>query len=287
MSKAIANITKMLAVGTPLIAVDSYDHPDTIARLRVELAKKDARPQIEWNVADGYKALNDEAVEVLNGIPEPKKKAAAQGPHAALHVALDFPETTVLIMSNLHWFWDKPAVMQAMLNVREPFKSTKRAVIALCLNAKVPADLVQNVSYVEDALPKVEELTERVKKIGESIGGIDDESAGLIAGELRGTSPFRAEQLAYQSLTRDGIDREKLRDNARKQINDTAGLSVETGDENFDSIGDVLLWWCESRKSRKHWQVSGRSRLGRLVTLWERFLQRSKIIAGAARSATE
>ena len=233
-------ISRMLAVATPLIVVDSYDHPHTLGNLQKRIAEQD-RPLISWNATSSFVALNKLGADALATVDGAKIKAAASGPHAAIHVSLDFPRGTILVVDNLHWFWDKPAVMQAMLNVREPFKQTNRAIVALTLNAKIPADLIQNVSYVEDQLPSESELIEKVESIYKSAHGEDAtlDDSDVVARELRGTSPFRAEQLTAQSLGKDGINRDRLRDNARKQINDTPGLSVETGTETFDDIGGL------------------------------------------------
>ena len=243
--ESIKKVERMLAVSTPIVAVDSYDHPHTINQLRKSLSEaKRKRPVIGWNVVDCFIPYNSEGESVLANLDEKDRKMAAQGgPHVALHVAQKFAEGTVLVMDNLHWFWDKPNVMQALLNARDPFKANKRSVVALVLNATLPADLVQNVSYVEDPLPSEDALGKRVRRIYASAHGEDaelsDEDTSSFARELRGTSTFRAEQLVAQSLRKDGLDRDKLRDNARKQINDTPGLSVETGDETFDDIGGL------------------------------------------------
>lgn len=239
--KATEQVISMLGKGTPIIVVDSYDHPHTLGNLQAAIAAKAVRPLVSWNAADGYVGLNEEGKAVLASLDPAEVKMASQGAHAALHVSLKFPEASILVVDNLHWYWDKPPVMQALLNVREPFKSNKRAVVGLVLNTAIPGDLIQNVSYVEDLLPSEDELVEKVRGVYGAVHSdpLSDDEAAAVARELRGASPFRAEQLAYQSLTKEGIDRVRLRDNARKQINDTPGLSVETGDESFDDIGGL------------------------------------------------
>lgn len=240
---SIDTIKRMVAVSTPLIAVDSHDHPHTSQRIQAMLAEKGERPLIAWNIADGFAGINDAGKDAITALDPAEVKAAQQGPHAALHVALKFPSTTVLVFDNLHWFWDKPAVMQALLNIREPFKSTKRVVIGLTLKSKIPSDLVQSFSYVEDPLPDSEQLKEKISGIYKSAHGqdseLDKDTLEVMSNDLKGTSPFRAEQLTAQSLSKEGINRKRLRDNAKKQINDTAGLSMETGTEDFDDIGGL------------------------------------------------
>lgn len=241
MCQAIKQVERMLAVSTPIVIVDSYDHPHTLQRLQEMLAKKNGRSVIFWDICNGFRPLNEFGETVLTSLDPMELKAASQGPHAALFVALKFPAKTVIVMDNLHWFWDKPNVIQSLQNVREKFKASNRAVIGLVLDATVPNDLVQTVSYVEDPLPDEDMLAEKVSGIYKSAhkSELDKDELLTIARELRGTSPFRAEQLAAQSLTREGIDRQRLRDNARKQINDTPGLSVESGAETFDDIGGL------------------------------------------------
>jgi len=236
----VKSVEKMLVVGTPLIAVDSYDHPHTQSRL-LEMLNKRERAVVAWNIATAFEPLNDEGQKAMSALEDSDKKAASAGPHAALHVAQKFPDGTVVLFDNLHWFWDKPPVMQAMLNLREPFKGSKRAVIALTLNAKIPGDLVQSTSFVEDPLPSEELLAEKVERIHSSALKTEVEHSAALgyARELRGTSPFRAEQLIAQSLTKAGICNDQLRDNARKQINDTPGLTGESSRETLADIGGL------------------------------------------------
>jgi len=241
----IKQISKMLAVGTPIVACNSHDHPHTTERLVAEVAANSAdRPLIAWNVADGVTGLNEPGERAIETLDPKELKAAQQaGPHGVLHVSKKLPAETVLVFENLHWYWDKPAVMQAILNLREPFKASKRCLIGLVLGATVPGDLIQATSYVEDPLPTQELLQDKVRGIFNSAYGdkktLEDAESAQIAQELRGCSPFRAEQLTALSLTKSGVDRSRLRDNARKQINDTVGLSVESTTETFDDIGGL------------------------------------------------
>ncbi len=236
----VKQIARMLTVATPIVIVDSHDHPDTLLRLRGMLAKT-GRPVVSWNLADGFQAISDSGAGAIAVLSDTETKIAAQGVHGAVHVALKFPERTVVIVDNLHWSWEKPAVLQALQNVREPFKASKRCVIGLTLGGNLPADLLQHVSYLADPLPDETALADKVSRVYRSAheNDLDGAEALEVARELRGTSPFRAEQLAAQSLTKTGIDRDRVRDNARKQIDDTAGLSVETGRETFDDIGGL------------------------------------------------
>lgn len=237
----VAQIERMLAVGTPLIAVDSHDHPHVRERIVDALAKSE-RPIIVWNVLDGFVPVGESGEAALAELdPKELQKALSMGAAGALSIARKLPKGVVLIAENLHWSWSNPPVMQALANLREPFKATRRACIALTLGAKIPADLLQSMSYVEDPLPDEDSLAKKVSGIYSAALGDDLDSAEAldIARELRGTSPFRAEQLAAQSLTKGGINRDRLRDNARKQINDTPGLSVESSGETFDDIGGL------------------------------------------------
>lgn len=233
----IETLRRMMGVGTPLIAIESHDHPHTLNRIRAVLKEQ---PAVGWNCSVGFYPINSLGETALSDLEPAQVKMASQGTHAACHIALQFPPTTVLIVENLHWSWDKPATMQALINAREPFKSTNRTIIGLTLNSPIPADLVQSLSFILDPLPTEDALAEICNSIHQSAVGSDLEDSGKsVARELRGCSPFRAEQLAAQSLTKRGYDANKLRDNARKQINDTVGLSVESGSETFDDIGGL------------------------------------------------
>ena len=239
--KTITTIKKMLSVSTPIIVANSYDHPHLKQRIAESIGE---RPAVNWSITDGYTPINELGESAIDGLDPQDVKQSTANVGGAIHVAKKFPPSTTVIVENLHWYWDTPVVKQAILNLREPYKATKRCLIGLVLGSALPADLVQATSYVDDPLPDEETLREKTKEIFYSAYGdsekLDEDEASGIARELRGTSPFRAEQLTALSLTKsDGIDRSKLRDNARKQINDTAGLSVESTTETFADIGGL------------------------------------------------
>ena len=241
MNCPIKTVLRMLAVGTPLIAIDSADHPDTVGRLRKALAEKD-RPIVSWNLADSFEAVNTLGQAAIAEIPEAEKQAAKR-PAIALHAARKLPEDTILIFDNLHWYWDSPDVKQSLLNLREPFKRSRRAVIGLTYQSTLPVDLAQNVCYVDDPLPNEAALADKAAQIhlaayGENVEFSENEALS-VAREIRGSAPFKAETLVSLAIAKDGIDRERLRDNARKQINDTAGLSVESTAVTFDDIAGL------------------------------------------------
>ncbi len=144
-------------------------------------------------------------------------------------------------MDNAHWFWDKPASMQGIQNLRGPFKKSKRVLICLNYGATMPDDLVQSMSFIDDPLPTEDTLAEYVSGAMKATGGkVSDEERKQIAQELRGSSPFMGEQLVYQSLTPQGtIDREQLRGNIKRQIDETPGLSTESGSFTLDDIGGL------------------------------------------------
>jgi len=243
----IKQVEKMLAVGTPIVIVETQDHPHTRVELITAMKLKGEsnggeRPLIGWNAAASLFALNERGKEALKAMSPASIKAAAQGVHVALTVTLDFPDGTIFIVDNLHWWWTQPAVMQAVQNVREPFKSSKRALIALTTGGSIPLDLQQDVSFVRIPLPDETVLASKIKEVSESVTGkpVADDEAVEIGRELRGSSPFKAEQLAFQSVTKSGIDRTRLRGNASKTINDTVGLSVESAKVTFEDVGGLF-----------------------------------------------
>lgn len=239
MNTTIESLVKMVKVSTPIVALQSYDQPQTLQEIC------EAFPEhtlIAWNVTDGYLALNARGESAIQNLDPQELKAVKQyGVTAALEVSKKFPQSTILILANLHWYWINPPVMQGLLNLRELYKQSKRTIVGLVLNSSIPGDLLQSVSYLEEPLPTEEQLASKVSELYSSTYGkqLGSEDAKQFAIELRGASSFRAEQLTAQSLTKNGIDVEKLRSNCRKQINDTPGLSVESGSETFSDIGGL------------------------------------------------
>jgi ATPase family associated with various cellular activities (AAA) len=237
----IRTVEKFLAVGTPLIVIDSADHPHTLRRLLAALTKKE-RAIVTYDICQGFQAGNPAGEAVLAKMNPKQLEAAKQyGPPVALVVAQQLEPGTVAIFDNLHFAWNNPQVVQALMNLREPYKGSRRAILGLSFGATLPADLVQSLSFISDPLPSEEMLTETVCGLYKAALTTELEAgtAKEIAKDLRGTSPFKAEQIAAQSLSREGIDRARLRGNAKKQIDDTPGLSTESARETFDDIGGL------------------------------------------------
>jgi hypothetical protein len=59
------------------------------------------------------------------------------------------PKESILFMSNLHRYLD-PQVIQAVWNLRDPFKSNTRMLVILCPSMTLPPELTQDVLVLDE-----------------------------------------------------------------------------------------------------------------------------------------
>ncbi len=87
MCQIISRLKKFIAVGTPLIAIDSADHPHITNAIREGID----RPIVRWDAQRQFTAVNEEGDnELVNLDDKDRAKVAKLGMPAALEVSTKF-----------------------------------------------------------------------------------------------------------------------------------------------------------------------------------------------------
>jgi hypothetical protein len=226
-------------VSTPLIAVRTFDPASALQALTCSLPKGDPAPVVRWDIMRGIGAANECAraivAQLLNG-----QNPDSIGPPDALALALRLPEDAMLVTYNFHRFWNDPAVVQGVWNLRDVFKADGRALLMLASpGARLPEELVQDVLVLDQPLPSQEELEQIVRDTFLSAEKEEPAASGLrcAVDAVIGLASFPAEQVLAMSMTKSGLSYDQLWERKRQVIAQTPGLSVWRGGETFEDIG--------------------------------------------------
>jgi hypothetical protein len=233
-------------VSTPLIAARTFDPASAAQRVLATLNNKtESTPAIRWDVMRGLGHFNEAGRRALAQILDGRNPEML-GPTDVLLLAQRFPEDTILVLANSHRFWNDPAVMQGIWNLRDVFKTSGCTLMLLASpGARLPEELVQDVLVLDQPLPTVAELEDIVRDMFEAAEMQMPSDGDLVRAvdAMIGLSTFPAEQVLAMCLTKKGLAFDQLWERKRQVIAQTPGLSVWRSGETFDDIGG-----CENAK---------------------------------------
>jgi SpoVK/Ycf46/Vps4 family AAA+-type ATPase len=280
-SKLADDVKAARRVSTPLLSITSQDIIATMRLLVVELnGTATPAPKISWDCVNGAIGLNETGEKSL---AEAIAKVGADGQDPkmvtgnlaeTLDLAKYFKMDTVLFVQNANLFMDSPAIQQAILNLREPFKRDRRTLILLSSDIVIPPSLLSHMVCFDEELPTEAELQKVLMTIYESAGlkTPNAETIKKAVDAVLGLPSFTAEQVIAMSLTPQGVDLLKLWERKRQAIEETPGLSVWRGGESFDQIGG-----CENAKGFLK-QVLGGEKTPRCIVFMDEI---EKMLGGA------
>lgn len=240
--------------GTPLIAIQSSDPAATRATIAQAL---NGSPRIGWNVILGCHPINSAGTTALliadgatkdfieAGDAEAIRERLAeialstQNPVAGLTLAVNLPRDSVFVMQMADRFYETPAQIQAVWNLRDEFKQDGRMLILLGSAFRFPVELRQDVLVFEEPLPADEDLKTIARQIFEAVQVEAPEDLSAPVTALRGLSAFAAEQVTAMAITKDGLDLPMLWDRKRKLAEQTPGIGFHIGGPTFDQIGGL------------------------------------------------
>lgn len=249
-------------VSTPLIAIKTPDQAITVETIKSAVKNGTEPPVILWDCIRGCQWLNEPGLEVCfriiaakgANVPLPSRADELDRFRTelgratvvlvnALEAAQKLPASSVLIVMNAHMHWDKPPVIQAAWNLRDPFKGNGRTLVLLTdSSATIPSGLRDALPLAEE-LPSLEELGVLVDEQCEAAGleNLDKATRSLAVDAVCGLPAFNAEQsIALSFVRRDGaivLDTKAAWDRKRALVEQTNGLSVYRGNDTFSMYG--------------------------------------------------
>jgi len=226
-------------VGTPLLAVRTADPASAITQVCESINGKQSPPSLlVWDFIGGLKGRNDagkSAVAKVLGENSP-----VIGPGDALAVAQRIAADAILFFLNPQRVWEQPDVVQGIWNLRDVFKAGGQMLVLVTPpGATLPIELQNDVMVIDEPLPSTEDLARLVAETFESasVRAPDDATVSKAVDALVGLAAFPAEQVLAMSLSKSGLDLERLWERKCQAVEQTPGLTIWRGGETFDQIG--------------------------------------------------
>lgn len=234
----VAQFRAARRVSVPLVSITTPDAAATIQLLAESL--KDSVPQLAWDAASGLRAWNSEGQAARAMVAGDGFDATRGNPQELFTGAAKLPPGTVLFVLMANRWLGSPAVIQALWNLRDRFKSDRRTVVLLGTAAELPPELAGDVLVMDDPLPGPAELAQIVREQCAAASlELADHVVDAAVEAVRGLSAFGAEQSVAMSLRTDGLDLEELWERKRHQVRLTPGLRVHKGGDRFEGVGGV------------------------------------------------
>lgn len=238
-------IKRARCVATPLIAVSTADQPGTVEMLARDLGEGDPPPAIiSWDMVRGYTPLNDQGKAALGRMLADEGPDAMMNPVVALKAALLAPQDAVILVYQAHRLIDEAPICQALMIIRDRFKSNGRTLILLGPDVRPPAELTHDILSLDEPLPTPDQIRSSVGSLFQdndiAIGAADLDRA---VDALTGLAAFPVEQAASLSVQPDKtVDIGEMWRRKRKMIELIDGLSMEQPRDGFDSLGGLAAY---------------------------------------------
>jgi hypothetical protein len=226
-------------VSTPIVSVRTPDPESSLALIKSVVKSKDT-PLVLWDTIRGLVALNDAGKQEISRLLGEITPSAVISPIEVLTQFYRAADDTILFLSNAHRFWNDPAVVQGIWNMRDVFKAHGAMLVLLTIPAALlPPELVQDVLTLDEPLPGLQDLERIVFELYRSanLGTPDSETAKKAVDALIGLGAFPAEQSTAMCLHKEGLDVHALWERKRRVIEEIPGLTVWSGTETFADIG--------------------------------------------------
>jgi hypothetical protein len=246
-----------------LVAINT---PDTSATIQAICdGVNDDTPMVAWDFCSGLTPLNTEGAEAIaaacvcpecNGTGEKEggevceacdgqavrgNAQSTQGnPAGAMSLLRFVPRQTIVFVRNAHRFLDDVGFLQAVGNLRDPFKQIRRTLVLLGPSIRLPVELTNDVVVFDEPLPGRDAAAEIISALHDDTGiECDDDTLDRATAAVLGLPAFQVEQQAAMCLTRDGLDLAALWEAKRRQIEQTPGLKVFRDSMRFDDLGGL------------------------------------------------
>jgi hypothetical protein len=226
-------------VGTPLVAIQTADPASAMTHVTASVnAKKGQTPLIAWDFIGGLQGRNDAGKSAVAKVLG--ENAPSIGPGDALAVAQRLPADSIVFFLNPQRVWEQADIVQGIWNLRDVFKAGGQMLVLVTPpGTRLPVEVQNDVMVLDEPLPSAEDLERLVSETFES-ANLPVPDVGIVSkavDAIVGLAAFPAEQALAMSLSKSGIDFDRLWERKRQTVEQTPGLTIWRGGESFDQIG--------------------------------------------------
>src|SRR5437867_12442171 len=263
-------------VGTPLLAVRTADPANAITQVCASVnGKQSPSPVLVWDFVGGLQGRNEAGKSAVAKVLGENSPVLGAGD--VLAIAQRIAADAILFFLNPQRTWEQPDVLQGIWNLRDVFKAGGQMLVLVTPpGATLPIELQNDVMVIDEPLPSTEDLARLVAETFESAGvrAPDDATVSKAVDALVGLAAFPAEQVLAMSLSKSGLDLDRLWERKCQAVEQTPGLAIWRGGETFGQIGG-----CDNIKRFLTAVLHGREALRVIVFIDEI----EKAFAGAGR----
>lgn len=233
--------------GVPLVALECADGAVVVATVKRECVNGTVPCIVQWDCVRGLAGVTPPGADWVAAVCGGMDTAAASGnPIEAARMLAGLPEKGVAVMLGAHIAMQdqqaRGAYCQALWNLRDVLKAVGACVV-LCvpLGYKLPVDIAGDCVAAVLPLPGESEHKTAIAGLVADAGlsSIGENETARAAEAVAGLSAFAAEQSVALSLSKSGLDMGALWDRKRKMIEQTRGLGVWRGGDNFAGLGGL------------------------------------------------
>jgi hypothetical protein len=228
--------------GVPLLGIETPDQAATMKQLVAALNGKGNQAALSWDIVRGLLPVTESAREEVKRLA-PDETAALNliNPTEVLNRAMELKPKSVLFLLNAHRYYDNDGVMQAIWNLRDPFKSDGRMLVLMGPTLRLPMELERDIIVLDEPLPSDDELASIIRSVYgyAALAAPSADKMQQLVRAVRGLAAFPAEQAIAMSLEKDGAQVSRLWELKRKMIEQTRGLTLYNGGETFADIGGI------------------------------------------------
>ena len=238
--------------GCPLVG---YETPDAQASMREIIGCLNGKgrevPICLHDLIRGLVGVNELGVAYAGEV-SPEGPIQSSNPTECLSIlAKTMPERAIVFMLNAHREIEdgqgfNPGVSMGLFLCRSRCEEQGATIVLMAPALKLPPELQRDVVVITEELPDatvlgavVDSLVQDAVSQTPSFPAPGAEERDRIVETLRGLSVFEARQALGLSVSKGGIDREKLWGRKRRAIEATPGLEVWTGGERFSDLGGL------------------------------------------------
>lgn len=259
MQKLRDQLVRVRRAGVPIVAIQSADQqavvedivavmsPDKIGATVLPNEGPAARPIVSWDIVRGFVPLNTSAKQAIKIMCGQQAADSFNSPVDALKASVAMPggaSPATLIMMLANRYMEEPTFVQAVMNVRDVFKTDGRRLVMLGSMFKLAPELQWSVPVLDDELPDDEAIggiLDRLCKENEIQA--DKPILTTATAAFRGLPNFAVEQAgAMSTLAVDGhweFERKTLWERKRQAISQVRGLKMLDPVETFDDVGGI------------------------------------------------
>lgn len=225
----------------PLVTVRTADPMSAMNLVKESLnGKAVTTPMLMWDCVRALNAINEPGIPVLDAVAGSEPLDTTLNPvDMLIRLGRMEPsrrfEGVISFVINAHLFWKEPSTMQAIWNLRDPFKMNGRMLILTTpIGSTLPPELADDVMVIDEPLPTPDELKIILRNVAESAGIVEltPEAEDKAIDAVVGIAAFPAESAMSMARLSDktGFDVSMLWEKKRQAVEQIDGMTVHRGE---------------------------------------------------------